>query len=96
MLQFLQTLHIHSRKEGLMNPKKKVSRMETVGGLKYVEDGYVVHGTFLLKLLMQLQMKYQDRKKREVYQFLRFTSSTSNTIVKNKPKRTKGRRGQRD
>lgn len=51
MLQFLQTLHIHSRKEGLMNPKKKVSCMETVGGLKYVEDGYVVHGTFLLKLL---------------------------------------------
>jgi len=55
MLQFLQTLHIHSRKEGLMNPKKKVSCMETVGGLKYVEDGYVVHGTFLLKLLMQLR-----------------------------------------
>lgn len=32
--------------------------METVGGLKYVEDGYVVHGTFILKLLMQPQKKY--------------------------------------
>ncbi len=30
--------------------------METVSGLKYVEDGHVVHRTFLLKSLMQLEM----------------------------------------
>jgi hypothetical protein len=50
MLLFLQTLYMHTRKEGLMNPKRKASCMETVSGLKYAEDRYIVHRTFLLNI----------------------------------------------
>ncbi|MCW4043652.1 MAG: hypothetical protein NWE90_08020 [Candidatus Bathyarchaeota archaeon] len=48
-----------------MNPKRKVSCMETVSGLKYVEDGHVVHGTLLLRLLTKTQeviLKSEDTK----------------------------------